>query len=187
MRIGVVLNVLDEEYQISVYQGIVQKAKEAGVELLCFQQENTHITEDELIARFPNKEFFDLDGIILITSVITGNSEFVTKDDIERVWGDLPVVSVGQKIQDVPSVLIETEDSMKQLVEHLILTHNYRKFLFISGSEDHPDAAVREHIFKKTMEAYKPWFSDLEYVLKRGKFTEVEAIKAMNEAVSAIK
>lgn len=187
MRIGVVLNVLDEEYQISVYQGIVQKAKEAGVELLCFQQENTHITEDELISRFPNKEFFDLDGIILITSVITGNSEFVTKDDIERVWGDLPVVSVGQKIQDVPSVLIETEDSMKQLVEHLILTHNYRKFLFISGSEDHPDAAVREHIFKKTMEAYKPWFSDLEYVLKRGKFTEVEAIKAMNEYMAEYK
>ncbi len=187
MRIGVVLNILDEEYQISVYKGVVQKAQELGVELVCFQQENAHITEDEPVARFPHKEYFDLDGIILITSVITGNAEFVTKADIERVWGDIPVVSVGQKIEGIPSVLIETEDSMKQLVEHLVLTHKYRKFLFISGSEDHPDAEVREQIFTKTMEAYKPWFSDLEYVLKRGYFTEVAAIRAMTEYMDETK
>ena len=73
----------------------------------------------------------------------------------------MPVISVGQKIEGIPSVLIETEDSMKQLVEHLILNHKYRKFLFISGAEDHPDAEIREQIFIKTMEAYRPWFSDL--------------------------
>ncbi len=181
MRIGVVLNILDEEYQISVYKGIEQKAQDLGIELICFQQENAKITEDELVSRFPNKEYFDLDGIILVTSVITGNADFTTKEDVERIWGDLPVVSVGQKIEGIPSVLIETEDSMKQLVEHLILTHQYRKFLFISGAEDHPDAEEREQIFIKTMEAYKPWFSDLEYVLKRGYFTEVAAIRAMSE------
>ena len=76
---------------------------------------------------------------------------------------------------------------MKQLVEHLVLTHKYRKFLFISGSEDHPDAEVREQIFTKTMEAYKPWFSDLEYVLKRGYFTEVAAIRAMTEYMDETK
>ena len=187
MRIGVVLNILDEEYQISVYKGIVQKAQELGVELVCFQQENVHITEDEPISRFPNKEYFDLDGIILITSVITGNAEFLTKADVERVWGKLPVVSVGQKIEGVPSVLIETEDSMKQLVEHLLLTHNYRKFLFISGAQDHPDAEVREQIFIKSMEAYRPWFADLEFVLKRGYFTEVAAIRAMGEYMNETK
>ena len=187
MRIGVVLNILDEEYQISVYKGIEQKAQELGVELVCFQQENTRITEDEPLSRFPNKEYFDLDGIILVTSVITGNAEFVTKADVERIWGNLPVISVGQKIEGVPSVLIETEDSMKQLVEHLILTHNYRKFLFISGAEDHPDAEVREQIFIKTMEAYRPWFSDLQYSLKRGYFTEVAAIRAMGEYMNETK
>lgn len=181
MRFGVVLNILDEEYQISVYKGIEQKAQELGVELICFQQENAKITEDEPVSYFPRKEYFDLDGIILVTSVITGNADFVTKADVERVWGNLPVVSVGQRIEGIPSVLIETEDSMKQLVEHLILSHKYRKFLFISGSEDHPDAEEREQIFTKTMEAYRPWFSDLQYKLKRGYFTEVAAIRAMAE------
>ncbi len=181
MRIGVVLNILDEEYQISVYKGIVQKVQEMGVELICFQQENAKTTEYEPVSRFPEKEYFDLDGIILVTSVITGNADFVTKANVERVWGKLPVISVGQRIEGIPSVLIETEDSMKQLVEHLILNHKYRNFLFISGSEDHPDAAEREQIFIKTMEAYRPWFSDLKYILKRGYFTEVAAIRAMTD------
>ena len=181
MRIGVVLNILDEEYQISVYKGIEQKAQSLGIELVCFQQENARITEYEPVARFPNKEYFDLDGIILVTSVITGNADFVTKADVEKIWGNIPVVSVGQKIEGIPSVLIETEDSMKQLVEHLVLTHNYRRFLFISGAEDHPDAEIREQIFIKTMDAYRPWFTDLKYVLKRGYFTEVAAIRAMTE------
>ena len=181
MRIGLILNILDEEYQISVYNGAVSRAKELGIELICFQQENARITEDELISRFPRKEYFDLDGIILITSVITGNTDFITKADVERVWGNIPIISVGQKIEGISSVLIETEDSMKQLVEHLVLVHNYRRFLFISGAQTHPDAVVREHIFMKTMEAYKPWFPELSYTVKRGQFTEVQAIKVMNE------
>ena len=37
------------------------------------------------------------------------------------------------------------------------------------------------------MEAYKPWFSDLEYVLKRGYFTEVAAIRAMGEYMDEVK
>ena len=187
MRIGLVLNILDEEYQISVYNGIVHRAKQLGIELVCFQQENARITEEDLISRFPRKDFFDLDGIILVTSVITGNTDFVTRADIERVWGDIPVISVGQKIDGIPSVLIETEDSMKQLVEHLILVHNYRQFLFISGAQTHPDAVVREQIFMKTMDAYKPWFPELSFTVKRGQFTEVEAIKAMNEYMTEFK
>ncbi len=187
MRIGLILNILDEEYQISVYNGAVLRAKELGIELVCFQQENTRITEEDLISRFPRKDFFDIDGIILITSVITGNADFVTKADIERVWGDLPVISVGQKVEGIPSVLIETEDSMKQLVEHLILVHNYRQFLFISGAQTHPDAVVREQIFTKTMDAYKPWFPELSYTVKRGNFTEGEAIKVMTEYINEVK
>ena len=183
MRIGLILNILDEEYQISVYNGVVQRAKELNVELVCFQQENTRITEDDLISRFPRKDFFDLDGIILITSVITGNTDFSKKSDVERIWGDIPFVSVGQKIEGIPSVLIETEDSMKQLVEHLVLEHKYKKFLFISGAQTHPDAVIREHIFTQTMDAYKPWFNDLSYVVKHANFTEGEAIKAMNEYI----
>jgi len=181
MRFGLVLNVLDEEYQISVYKGIVKQAQNMGIELICFQQENAHITPDDLLTRFPKKEYFDLDGIILLTSVISDNYVFVQKSDIQKIWGDLPVVSVGQKIQGIPSVLINTEASMKELTEHLILEHKYRNLLFISGAENHPDAIVRESVFIKTVQEYQKKFKDLKFTSKNGRFTETTAIEAMTE------
>ena len=53
MRIGLFLNLLDEEYQISVYKGIVKKAKEHGVEIVCFQQDNKNMSMEELVSQFP--------------------------------------------------------------------------------------------------------------------------------------
>lgn len=181
MRIGLFLNLLDEEYQISVYKGIVKKAKEYGVEIVCFQQDNKNMSMEELVSQFPKKHFFNVDGIILLTSVITDNFAFSKKEDIEKYWENIPVISVGQKIKNVPSLMIETDESMKELVEHLILKHNYKKFLYIGGSPKHHDAILREQIFKKTLDAYQPWFSDLQYTIKYGFFLEHVAIQALEE------
>lgn len=181
MRIGLVLNVLDEEYQISVYRGIKNQALKKGVDLICFQNENAKSSDDSIFFNYAKKDYFNLDGIILLTSVLIDSNELSTKQDIEKIWGNIPVVSVGQKIQGVPSFLIQTDDSMKQLVEHLILKHNYRKFLFIGGPQNHHDAIMRENIFTKTMEAYKPWFSDLSYKVRHGMFTEQAAVQVMDD------
>ena len=181
MRIGLFLNLLDEQYQISVYKGIVKKAKELGIEIICFQQDNKNMSFEDLVSFFPKKAFFDVDGLILLTSVLTDNFNFSKKADVQKYWGNIPVISVGQKIENIPSLVIETDDSMKELVEHLIIKHNYRKFLYVGGSQKHNDAIKREQIFKKTMEAYKPWFSDLVYTIKYGNFLEHLAISAMEE------
>lgn len=181
MRIGLVLNVLDEEYQISVYRGIKNKALEMGVDLLCFQHKNTRILDDPLILNYTKSDNLKLDGIILLTSVLIDSNDLHTKEDVEKIWGKIPIVSIGQKIPGIPSFLIQTDDSMKQLVEHLILQHEYRKFFFISGPQNHHDAIVREDIFKKTMEAYKPWIKELSYKIKHGYFTQKAGLKIMEE------
>ncbi len=183
MRIGLIVNILDEAYQLSVYKGIKGRAKQLGIDLICFQQENTKFSTGSLISNFPDKKFFDIDGMILLTSVIIDSSEINYEEDVKRIWGNLPVVSVGQKIQNVPSIMIQTDGSMKQLVEHLILFHKYRKFVFIGGAQNHHDAISRETIFVQTMQAYQAWFPDLEYKIKYGGFTENGAIQAMNEYV----
>jgi len=184
MRIGLVLNILDEEYQISVYRGIKERAKELGVELICLQQENLKVAEKSLLASFPKKDCFDVDGIIFLTSVISDRFELINKSQFEELWGDIPVISVGQGVEGVPSLLIQTDCSMKQLIEHLILNHNYKNFFYIGGSLKHQDAIKREEIFVKTIEAYKPWYPDLNYTIKRGWFTEKAAIQAMEEYYS---
>lgn len=183
MRIGLVLNILDEEYQISLYRGIKRRAAELGIQIICFQEGNKQFLTDSFLGCFPDKEYFNLDGIILLTSVVTDSCVLATKEDIEKIWGNLPVVSVGQKVQGIPSLLIQTDDSMKNLMEHLVLTHNYRKFVYIGGSKTHQDAITRENLFINLMERYKQDYPEITYTVLHGNFTEQSAVQAMEAFV----
>lgn len=181
MKIGVVLINLEEEYQLSVFNGIKNKAKKEDVEVVCLMIENEPFIPGGLIQKFPESSNFNLDGIILLTSALSDNSLIHSKSDIKKIWGKIPVVSAGQNVMGVPSIYVQTDDSMKQLVEHLVLKHNYRNFLFIGGGKKQHDAILREKIFVQTMEAYKPWFPDLSYIIRNGSFTEDSSFKVMEK------
>ena len=180
MRIGLVLNILDEEYQTSIYEGIKQRASELGIDLICLQQENNGFSEDSFTASFPKKDFFNLDGVILLTSVLEDNNEIKKAEAVQKIWGKIPVVSIGQKIDGIPSLLVNTEKSMQQLVEHLVEAHHYRNFLFISGTPNHHDAIIREEKFVQALTEYKQKIPEINYNVQNGWFTERGAIMVMN-------
>ena len=184
MRIGLILNILDEEYQISLYRGIKQQAAELGIQIICIQEGNTAFLSDAFIGCFPRSDYFALDGIILLTSVVADNCTLNTRADIESIWGKLPVVSVGQKIEGVPSLLIKTDDSMRELVEHLVEKHKYRNFIYIGGAQKHHDAISREQIFTELIEKYKKQYPEITYTIKHGSFTEQSAVRAMGSYFS---
>ena len=181
MRIGLVLNILDEEYQISLYRGIKRRAAELGIQIVCFQEGNTRFLSDDFISHFPREQYFNLDGIILLTSVMVDSCTLGTKKDLRKIWGKLPVVSVGQKIKGIPSLLIQTDDSMRELMDHLVKVHNYHKFIYIGGSKTHQDAINREQIFTRIMEQYKSEHKNLSYRILKGSFTEQSAVEAMDQ------
>ena len=181
MRIGLVLNILDEEYQISLYRGIKQRAQELGIQIICFQEGNKTFVPDSFVGCFPRKEYFNLDGIILLTSVVFDNCMLTTKEDITRIWDDLPVISVGQKIQGIPSLLIHTDDSIKELLEHLIQKHNYKNFVYIGGTQTHHDSINREQFFIKEIQQAQKNDDTINYTILHGSFTEQSAVLAMEE------
>lgn len=172
MRIGLVLNILDEEFQISIYTSIKQNARKLGVELICFQLDNVDFTPSNFAASLPGKKYFQLDGIIILTSVMTEAYNLKLADDLKSVWGDVPVLTVGQPIEGYPSILIQSDQSMKQMIEHLILEHKYRHFLFVGGTKQNIDARNRERLFKQIIEEYKSVYNDLSYEIICGYFTE---------------
>ena len=68
MRIGLIVDILNEEYQTSVLRGMNSYAVEHEIELICFQYEN--FLNKELSKSLAKKDFFALDGIIILTSVV---------------------------------------------------------------------------------------------------------------------
>ncbi len=184
MRIGLVLNILDEEYQISLYRGIKQRAAELGIQIICFQEGNKVFVPESFIGCFPRKEYFNLDGIILLTSVVFDNCMLTTKEDISRIWGNLPVVSVGQKIRGIPSLLIQTDDSIKELLDHLVKKHNYKNFVYIGGTQTHHDSIEREKLFTDTIKNAQSKDKSISFTIMHGNFTEQSAVRAMEEYFS---
>jgi len=181
MRIGLVLNILDEEYQISVYKGIKKRALERGVEIVCIQQENSTFSAGSFLEHFSKKELFDLDGVILLTTVVADNVQLITEADVQKVLGKIPVVSIGQKIKSIPSVLVTTDVSVNQMVEHLVIEHGYKNFIYISGAQNHQDAIIRKEKFVQILNSLKNKFPELNYVVKKGSFTETSAIAIMKD------
>ncbi len=181
MRIGLILNVLDEDYQISIFKGIKEEAEKQGVEIFCIQQENSNFVKTPLLSDVLKRNIFKLSGLIYLTSVMTDIYDIQNFDDANDFFNNLPVISVGQKIEGLPAIISETDFSMKQLMEHLILEHKYKKFVFLGGPQNHPDAISREEIFKQTLEVYKVWEPQISYKIRHGLFTEEAAIEMMND------
>lgn len=181
MRIALIVNILNEEFQISVYNGVKEECERLGIELVCFQLEGIKFSIESFASKFPANSFFNVDGIILATSSLPDGYEISDKAQLEKLWPGIKFISHGLKIANVPSLVIQTDSSMKLLVEHLIRVHNYKKFLFIGGYFDHTHSKDRKYIFEKTLEIYKNWFSDIEYTVKDGDFSEIFGTQAMEE------
>ncbi|MDR1219384.1 MAG: substrate-binding domain-containing protein [Treponema sp.] len=161
MRIGLFLNNLDEEYQRSVYSGVRAQAEELGIDLICIQSES--VNTDSL---FISLDFIGVDGVLILSSVLMTKGGFhessETRARLHRFLENIPAVSIGQELssastgspRNYPSIVVKNEESMKSLMDHLIVVHGCRKFLYVGGPASHMDNAVREAVFKASVEAY---------------------------------
>src|SRR5574344_885395 len=151
MRIALYLNNLDEEYQLALYRSVNVRAHELGMDVLCIQQERLDESYPPL-ERFPSHQFISVDGIILLSSVLTDQSTFSFGEKIKSTFGDIPVISMSSHINGLPSLIIKTQNSMESLMEHLLYVHHYEHFLYLGGPEGHQDNIVRESVFNRSIE-----------------------------------
>ncbi|MDR2701852.1 MAG: substrate-binding domain-containing protein [Spirochaetaceae bacterium] len=185
MRIGLFLDNLDEEYQISVYKGIRAEAAALALDLICIQGETLlNYREDSGGKPFPSLEFLSADGILILTSVIGTRTASAPMTALRRVF-NIPVVSIGNRLLDYPSIVVKNKESMTLLMEHLIEFHGYRKLLYLGGPAQHPDNLSREHIFRRTINSLGKKFPGLEGKVMNGEFHQTSAMMMLREYMDA--
>jgi len=185
MRIGLFLNNLDGEYQISIYRGVRAEAAGMGLDLVSIQGESLNYYRNENPEKlFPSREFIGADGLLLLTSTIM---DLTVGSPISAFWQhiNVPIVSVGSRLPDYPSIIVRNRKSMTQLMDHLILHHGYRKLLFLGGPVEHPANLVREHIFVRTINTLKAEYPGLQGRVINGDFYQPTAMMMMKEYIDA--
>jgi len=185
MRIGLFLDNLDEEYQISIYKCIRAEAAALSLDLICIQGETLlNYREDGGAKPFPSLEFISADGILILTSVIGTRRASAPLPPLRQII-NIPVVSIGCRLLDYHSIVVRNKESMTLLMNHLIEFHGYRKFLYMGGPALHPDNLIREHIFRRTINSLKAEFPGLEGKVMNGEFHQTSAMMMMLEYMDA--
>lgn len=148
-KIGIVVSILDEEYQVETVKGIIEYAKQANeyINLACFVSFGGMIADVEHdigeYAIFDLIDYKEFDGLILLTNTI--QSQFVAEEITRKAKrNNIPIVSIDRNLgNNTYYVGIDNYKAMYSMIEHLIVEHNCKTLNFVSGASGNVDAVAR--------------------------------------------
>ncbi len=177
--IGMLVDWIDDQYQLDLLYGIADLAKEKDVNLLCFEGGMIH-PQNEFDA-IRNKVYDlvipdNLDGLIILSSIIGPLLDAESLIRFCKKNQSLPTVLVGLKMPGIPSILVDNT-GLRALMLHLINVHQYKRFAFIKGIESSLDTMERYGIFAQTLAEYRIPVD--ERLVVQGDFSFNSGVEAM--------
>ncbi len=145
-NIAVLMTALDSGEQTEALRGIEEYGKEQGYNISVFlwfagslEKEKQKLGEVNIVT-LPDLNLFD--GVIVFADVFhTDTGKQVVGTVLEDL--DKPVVTIGCKRDNYPSVCTDCYTAMRQVVEHYVVDHNMKRIHFVKGVEGNPDGDAR--------------------------------------------
>jgi len=180
--IGVLINSFDGFYQSPVCRGIRKVASEKNFDVLFFaggaiKSPIRDEAKQNVIFDLVNTD--KLDGLIICSGLLMnyiGIDKFI---EFIQPYRDIPMVSIGIDIKDIPSVVFDNRECMCSMVNHLIKHHKYSKIAFITGTATNPEAIMRFQGYKDALNDHNIPID--EELIVEGDFHELSAAKAIDE------
>lgn len=153
-RIAVIIAGIDQSYQSAILNGISASAAECSINVEAFisfigsMGNPIHDTGEFNIFNLP--DFRNYDGAILLTNTI--DYPPVVNDILNRIkLAGIPAVSIDNDIPEFYHIGIDNKKAMRNITEHLIKKHDFRKFSYISGPTDNPESIDRLNSFLEVL------------------------------------
>lgn len=156
--IGVFTNKADEHFRQSLFEGLTKEARRFDYNLAVFttfgnhNSNNTYDEQEKIIVDLAPIE--QLDGIVVVPDsydVIELKGRLL--ENI-RKYAKCPVVSVRTQSKDYYNVLTNEDNSLSEIMEHLINVHGFTRICFMAGYPGHQDSEKRLACYKKIMKKY---------------------------------
>jgi DNA-binding LacI/PurR family transcriptional regulator len=149
--VGIITTWIDSAYWTSVLSGASDALRESGASVVCFTLGFSDAVPDR--RRGETDPFFELanspalDGLIVPTaaSFAAGASGFF------KARAGLPMVSVGEVVPDVPSVVVDNVAGTKTLIRYLIEKCRCTRIGYIRGPETNVEANARYQAYVETL------------------------------------
>ena len=96
-----------------------------------------------------------LDAAIIWTSSLSGEaSDDAIEKFVHGISREVPAVTIGDRIDGIPSILFDSYSGMRALVSHFIEVHGERRIAFIRGPEKHKGAEERFRAYRDALSSH---------------------------------
>jgi|GEM_PF-713934 len=176
ITIGMLIGMLDDNYQARIWPSIADAAKKHDVNLIFFVGKSPgsnygYDKEHHIIYNFISD--YNLDGLIIMSGTL-GN--FISINKLVKFlnrYKKIPMVSIAIALEGIPSILVDNTAGLYDAFNHLVNEHNYKRIAFIRGPEGHQEADLRFNTYLNFLKKNNlPYDPDLvfvgDFVLERG-------------------
>ncbi len=154
--IGLFTPWLGERLGPAIWEAAQAEAQRRDVNLICFKgnQLGSHLEfENQGNILYDLGHTQRLDGILFCGAFISHLiSPQQKKDFCDRY--QLPVVSIGQALDGIPSLLVDNANGIQEAMAHLIEIHNRRRIVYLKGPEGEMHGEYRCAAYRQILQDY---------------------------------
>ncbi len=166
--IGVLIPLIDRYYQCDLWRAISAEASRLNYKVIFFcgaVLESPISNEKESNSIYSLAKLDELAGLICVSGTLANHIGLEKFMEYLKIFGDKPIVHISLDIDHISTVVTDNYSSMKQLVQHIVGDHDYKKYLYISGPKTNPEANRRLQAFQDIMseEAIEPTAYQIAY------------------------
>ena len=155
--LGFLLASLNTGASRALWPGLLDAAARYDVNLISFPGGRLHAaaafeSQRNLIFDLANAEC--LDGLVTWASSLGGVLSPSETSAFHQRYQDLPMVSLAQFMEGLPTVALDSYQGMRALLAHLINEHGFQRLAFIRGPEEHYYAQERYRAYLDTLQSF---------------------------------
>jgi sigma-B regulation protein RsbU (phosphoserine phosphatase) len=152
--LGFLAHSISDGYGLLVWQGVMEGARAAGVNLLCFLGGDLNTTrgfERQANILYDLASGENVDGLIVSGGPIVNLVGTVGLEAFCSHYHPLPMATIAVGTQDAPCVLVDNYHGVRAALSHLVEMHGLRRIAFIGGPPGHHEADERYRAYKDTL------------------------------------
>jgi DNA-binding LacI/PurR family transcriptional regulator/signal transduction histidine kinase/ActR/RegA family two-component response regulator len=180
------MNFFGGAYENHLRASLDLKARELGVNLVVFFGRDLY---EPHFACPAHNAVFDLvhsdrvDGVVVVSGVLTSSCGAERLPAFLERYRPLPMCSVGVSVPGVPSLLVDNELGINNVVQHLVKVHGHRRIVFVSGPAQSPEAQVRLQAYHDALRS--SGLSVAPELVVEGRFTQRGGYLAVETLLNA--
>lgn len=143
-------------YQSGIIKGAVEVCNELDFNLITYMGgpiDNPDKTEQtrDTVFNLVDPDLFD--GIIIPTGSHTRYISESDRDKFLKRFNSIPIVNISGLLDSVINVAVDFQTGIKELLEHFIDVHGYKRIAFIRGPKNHPSSELREQEYRSYLKS----------------------------------